>query len=86
VSLEPAPGGFKLLIADNGSGFDAQKPAATGGRVVSGYGLSGIRRRLDQIGGRVDIRSEAGVGVQVELFVPQADFPQSMSASREVRT
>jgi signal transduction histidine kinase len=86
VSLEPAPGGFKLLIADNGSGFDAQKPTATGGRVVSGYGLSGIRKRLDQIGGRVDIRSEAGVGVQVELFVPQADFPQSMSTSREIRT
>lgn len=86
VSLEPAPGGFKLLIADNGSGFDAQKSAATVDRLVSGYGLSGIRKRLDQIGGRVDIRSEPGVGVQVELFVPQPDFPHSMVASQNFRT
>lgn len=86
VTLEPAPGGFKLVIADNGSGFDTRKStAATGDRVVSGYGLAGIRKRLDQIGGRVNIHSEAGAGVQVELFVPQPDFPASLSGDFERR-
>ena len=79
VTLESARGGFKLVIADNGSGFNAQKSASVSGdRLLSGYGLAGIRKRLDQIGGRVDIRSEPGVGVQVELFVPQRDFPSSI--------
>ena len=76
VTLELAPGGFQVLVADNGTGFDPAKTATTSAsnRLVSGYGISGIRRRLEQIGGRVEIQSTAGEGTRVELFVPLSEI------------
>ena len=70
-----APGGFKVLVVDNGSGFDPQKSATSpgGDRLVSGYGIKGIRTRLEQVGGRVDIQSTPGEGSRVDLFVPLAE-------------
>jgi len=72
VTLELAPGGFKLMVADNGSGFVPNKPAADPARdrVVSGYGITSIRSRLEQIGGNVHIMSQPGEGARVELSVP----------------
>ena len=72
VTLELVHRGFKLVVADNGCGFDPAftpgKPA--NGRMISGYGIAGIRTRLEQIGGRVNITSQPGEGARVELFVP----------------
>lgn len=72
VTLEAVSGGFKLHVQDNGSGFDPQKSATApaGNRLVSGYGIKGIRNRLEQVGGRVEIQSVPGEGTRVELFVP----------------
>lgn len=72
VTLELAAGGLNLVVADNGSGFDPAKalPASTGNRVISGYGIGGIRNRLEQVDGRVEIRSTPGSGTRVELYVP----------------
>lgn len=68
VAIELQPGSFKLIVADNGTGLRSPQPTA--GRVVSGYGLAGIRKRLDQIGGRLEMFSEPGKGVCVQLLVP----------------
>jgi len=72
VTLELAPGGFKVLVVDNGAGFDPKKSIAApaSDRLVSGYGITGIQRRLEQVGGRVEIQSSTGEGTRVELFVP----------------
>lgn len=72
VTLELVPGGFRLVVADNGAGFDPAKSAIkpANGRMVSGYGIVGIRTRLEQIGGRVNITSQPAKGTRVELFVP----------------
>jgi signal transduction histidine kinase len=72
VTLELAPGGFNLLVADNGTGFDSEKSSGhhAQGRVVSGYGIAGIRTRLEQIGGRMQIATQPAGGTRVELFVP----------------
>jgi signal transduction histidine kinase/ligand-binding sensor domain-containing protein len=72
VTLELAPGGFNLIVADNGTGFDPDKSPGyrATGRVVSGYGLAGIGTRLEQIGGRMKILSQPAEGTRVELFVP----------------
>ncbi|HEX5222922.1 MAG TPA: two-component regulator propeller domain-containing protein, partial [Verrucomicrobiae bacterium] len=72
ISIDLAQHGFRLAVADNGCGFD---PACTpvrpaNGRMVSGYGIAGIRTRLEQIGGNVSITSQPGKGTQVELFIP----------------
>lgn len=75
VTLELAPGGFKVVVSDNGSGFDPQKSASpAGNRLVSGYGVAGIRTRLEQVGGRVEIQSTRGEGTRVGLFVPLPQF------------
>ena len=72
VRIELVADGFKLVVADNGMGFTAPRSTATGtsGRVVSGYGLENIRKRLDQIGGRMELDNQPGRGVRVELLVP----------------
>lgn len=71
VAFELLGGGLKLIVSDNGAGFDARSKRDTpGDRVISGYGMPGIRNRLEQIGGRVEILSTPGAGTKVELFVP----------------
>jgi len=51
--------GAVLAVADDGAGFD---PAASTG----GYGLAGMRRRVEEIGGTVSIASGPG-GTRVEV-------------------
>jgi signal transduction histidine kinase/streptogramin lyase len=61
---------FRLRLRDDGEGIDA-KVLAEGGR--SGHwGLRGIRERAQQIGGQLDLWSEAGAGTEVQLTVPAA--------------
>ena len=73
VTVSLVVGGYTLAIADNGSGFDPKKSAAplpAGDRLISGYGMASIRARLEQISGRVEIRSTPGTGTLVELHIP----------------
>jgi signal transduction histidine kinase len=65
VTLSRQDGGLTLEVADNGIGFDPQMPI-----VQSGFGLSGMRERAEQIGAQLSIHSEAGQGVQVKVEVP----------------
>ena len=50
-------------VVDDGCGFDV---AAPGG----GFGLAGMRSRLELVGGRFEVRSEAGRGTVVRAAVP----------------
>ena len=51
-----------LLVTDNGVGFDVSS-------VTDGFGLRGMRSRVDQVGGTLSVTSEPGVGTTVELEV-----------------
>jgi signal transduction histidine kinase len=55
---------LRVLIEDDGAGFD---PAA----VSSGRGLDGMRERVELIGGRLDLSSEAARGTRVVAMVPR---------------
>jgi signal transduction histidine kinase len=57
------PASVSLEVTDDGQGFD---PA----RVNGGYGLRGMRERLGQAGGRVEVRSAPGNGTCVRAEVP----------------
>lgn len=72
VTLELLPGGFNLVVADNGGGFEPGKSSTVpaNGRVVTGYGIPGIRTRLAQIGGKISIDTQLDQGTRVQLFVP----------------
>jgi len=60
------PGAVRIVIEDDGRGFD---PAASRG----GTGLSNLRMRSQQAGGTLTVESRAGEGTRVTLTLPLAD-------------
>ena len=63
VLLRYEPGRVSLEVTDDGQGFD---PA----QVSAGYGLRGMRERLGQAGGLVQVRSAPGGGTCLRAEVP----------------
>ena len=59
-----------VTVRDDGIGFDSATTS-------EGFGLVGMRERLELIGGRVDISSAPGQGTEVraELPVPSQSRP-----------
>lgn len=64
VSLHYEESAVELSVRDDGPGFD---PAQADG----GYGLTGMRTRIEQIGGTCLISSQAGAGTTVTVQVPR---------------
>jgi two-component system sensor histidine kinase UhpB len=55
-----------LSIEDQGDGFEAHEAAAAG----EGFGLRGMRDRVQLFGGRFTVRSGPGQGTAIEAEVP----------------
>jgi signal transduction histidine kinase len=51
-----------LAISDNGQGYPATLKA--------GFGLTGIRERVEGLGGNLNIQSEQGQGVKITVSLP----------------
>jgi signal transduction histidine kinase len=60
---------FKLVIADDGKGFDVGKTASDAQR----NGLENMRRRAEAVGGQLQVTSEPGKGARVEFTVNFTD-------------
>jgi signal transduction histidine kinase len=58
-------GGFRLLIADNGTGFDPDAQALGKGA----FGLRGMVERAKAGGGELVVRSEIGRGTELEVVL-----------------
>lgn len=65
VGMSFEPGGVRLLVSDDGHGFDAVRNG-TGPR--SSLGLVGMSERLHMVGGRVDIDSSPAGGTTVDAW------------------
>jgi signal transduction histidine kinase len=65
-----------VKIADNGRGFDDGKENA------KRSGLTHIRERLAEIGGRCEVRSELGRGTVIQLLLP-LNLPTRYDPSQE---
>jgi signal transduction histidine kinase len=65
VRLAPSNGHVKLEIADDGVGFE---PALQG---AGGFGLNGMRERVERLGGTLEIDSAPGAGTHVQAEVPR---------------
>ena len=82
LGLHLENGDLTLTIADNGRGFPPGQPAAattnlrTPGAAASGQGLANIRRRVQTLGGRVEVTSELGLGTKIQVRVPLRREPQ----------
>jgi signal transduction histidine kinase len=66
VSLRLDEAGLEIAIADNGRGFDVERVHG------DGNGLPNMRRRLADIGGRLEIASQAGQGTTVRLSLERS--------------
>jgi signal transduction histidine kinase len=65
VRLSATPGSLRMLIADDGAGFDpAVDPPRTG--------LVSMQDRIGSVGGRLRIRSALGKGTTISLVVPRS--------------
>jgi signal transduction histidine kinase len=62
-STEPR---LRLLIADDGSGFDPGAVAEGTGH----YGISGMRERVERLGGAFAMESSPGDGARLEVVLP----------------
>ncbi|MBI1878955.1 MAG: sensor histidine kinase [Chloroflexi bacterium] len=67
VIITFAPQTLKLVIKDDGRGFDL---AAAQGHNNGSFGLLSMRERTESLGGRLSILTHLGEGTQVELVVP----------------
>lgn len=70
IELAADEAGLRLVVADDGRGFDAT-PATTGGGAGAQLGLVGMRERLRPWGGDVRVTARAGGGTIVEATVPR---------------
>jgi len=65
LSLRADEDNLTLELKDNGQGFDQEIA-----RVKGGMGLTSMGERADNIGGKLTIQSELGVGTTVRIIVP----------------
>jgi signal transduction histidine kinase len=56
--------GVRVEVGDDGIGFGTQAPG-------SGFGLAGIRSRVSEVGGRLDVDSSPGGGTRVTVLLPR---------------
>ena len=69
VSVSGA-GGLKLAIADDGSGFDVDSVLRRKPDLDAGFGIIGMRERIESLGGRLHIASAPGQGTRIEVSLP----------------
>ena len=65
VVLEVSTSDIFLTVRDDGQGFDQQAPAKTPGR--PSLGLLGMRERVRQLGGSIEVASVLGAGTTVQV-------------------
>jgi two-component system NarL family sensor kinase len=69
VRLGAVEAGVRLVVADDGRGFDTD--TAAGAEERHSYGLVGMRERAELIGASLAVVSRPGTGTTVEVVVPR---------------
>ena len=65
LTVTDSPDSIALSISDDGRGFDPDAP-----RAAASFGLDGMRRRVTDLGGTLDVESAPGRGTTVRAVVP----------------
>ena len=67
IRLRLAEGTAQIEVSDDGSGFDPE--------AASGFGLSGMRDRVADVGGDMDVETGPGRGTRIRVRVPASSAP-----------
>jgi signal transduction histidine kinase len=63
LSAEEGDGAIRIVVRDNGDGFDT-------GASTAGRGLRGMRERIELLGGEIEVASKLGEGTRISASVP----------------
>ena len=66
VGLHQQNGNIRLVVEDNGLGFNPSKPTV-------GMGLKNIQERADLLDGELEFSSEKGKGTRIRLVIPESE-------------
>ncbi len=69
VTVRRTDESISIHVADDGRGFDASRYSYHIAE-ARGFGLFSIRERLQSLGGRMEVRSQAGRGARIILLAP----------------
>lgn len=78
VAVDRAPGWLRLRVSDDGRGLEPDRVLDRAGG-AAGFGLRGIRDRVELAGGRFELRSRPGEGTSLEAEIPDG----AAAATRE---
>ena len=70
VALRQHGGKVRLEVEDGGRGFDPCAPKKSGGGPGERVGLRGMKERVALLAGKLEIKSEPGVGTSLSVEVP----------------
>ena len=71
VQLDYGQAHLRLVVEDDGVGFEEGAPAGEhGDEARRAFGLIGMRERAMLLGGQLTITSQLGEGTRVEVIVP----------------
>jgi signal transduction histidine kinase len=68
LSLQFLPDAVRLLIEDDGQGFEVN--AVAGPQIAHGHGLVNLQERVQELGGSVDLVSKPGSGTRLITVLP----------------
>jgi two-component system, NarL family, sensor histidine kinase UhpB len=74
VHHDNAAGLIELTVQDDGHGMSADTPA--------GFGIRGMRERIEALGGHRHIASEPGQGTCIRIFIPVTESPYAVDAGK----
>ncbi|TYQ12962.1 UNVERIFIED_CONTAM: two-component system sensor histidine kinase DegS [Acetivibrio alkalicellulosi] len=70
INLETNNKELKLIIFDDGRGFDTSILTINSDNTDSGFGLFSMRERVELLDGKFEIQSNLGNGTRLNVFVP----------------
>src|SRR2546423_14117877 len=75
----------RLSIRDNGCGFDAERRLLQKAPPEEGFGLRGIRERIELVGGTLQLESQAGRGTQLSVTVTRTGMATPIQQDTQQR-
>jgi NarL family two-component system sensor histidine kinase LiaS len=67
--LRHEPEGITLVVSDQGCGFEPED-------LTTGYGLKGMRERVEAIGGKIEVISKPGAGARLRIDIPHQEVKE----------